>query len=201
MIPPPIKQFIEAFSKLPSLGPRAATRLAFYITKLGKNEIAELERALGGLKNLSRCGRCFFLKDETKEFCEICANPKRNARVIAIVEKETDLLTIERSGEFNGHYLVLGELAERGTLEPAQKLRLQNLKTRILQEESGAITELILALNLTAAGDITANIIRDEFQGLVKHITRIGRGIPTGGEIEFADEETLIHALKRRGEN
>ncbi|MEK7464701.1 MAG: toprim domain-containing protein [Patescibacteria group bacterium] len=195
MIPESIKYFIERFSKLPSLGPRLATRLAFYLASADKNDLDALEKAVGNLKKINRCGQCFFLSDG-KDLCGICSNPKRDKSVIAIVEKETDLMSLEQTGNFKGHYLVLGELTERGSLEVAQKLRLQTLKDKI--KNSGKAKEIIVALSPSTFGDFVGGLIKQEFKDLSEKITRLGRGIPTGGEIEFADEETLSQALERR---
>jgi len=198
MIPEPIKKFIEAFAKLPSIGPRLATRLAFYLTKLDKPTLNQLESAFDDLKKVERCEQCFFLKETGKKLCAICSDQKRDKTTIAIIEKETDLMSLEKTRKFIGHYLLLEELPERGVLEPAQKLRLQHLKERIKKELNGKAKEIIIALNLNTLGDFTADIIRQEFKDLAEKITRLGRGIPTGGEIEFADEETLSNALERR---
>jgi recombination protein RecR len=197
MLPKEIQKFIELFSKLPSLGPRLATRLAFYLLNLDKPALAALTDALVNLKHLNRCPRCFFLKETNAAACSICANPGRDAATIAVVEREADLLAIEKTGKFRGHYLILGELPEKGALESAHKLRLAALKRRI-GEGGGKVKELILALSPTSFGDFAADAIQHEFQGLAERITRLGRGIPTGGEIEFADEETLSSALERR---
>lgn len=198
MVPKPIQKFIDAFSRLPALGPRLVTRLAFYLVGLNKAALKELEEAFFDLKSLDRCERCFFFKDSSKKLCGICGDARRDKRVVAIVEKETDLLALEQAAKFNGQYLVLGELPERGVLKASQKLRLENLKSRIKKELGGQAEEIIVALNLNTFGDFVGDLIKQEFKTLAKKITRLGRGIPTGGEIEFADEETLNSALERR---
>lgn len=197
MLPEPVKKFIEVFSRLPSIGPRLATRLAFYLFGIAKNDLKELESAFSELKKVSRCPQCFFIKSGG-HLCSICGNPRRDKKIIAIVEKETDLISIEKTGKFNGHYLVLGELSEAGALKSGQKLRLLHLKNKIKNEPTGKAKEIIVALSPTSLGDITYHLIRKEFENLAEKITRLGRGIPTGGEIEFADEETLRSALERR---
>ena len=115
-----------------------------------------------------------------------------------IIEKETDLVSLERPKKFKGRYLILGELLKSGVLESGQKLRLNNLKSFIKKELNGQAEEIIIATNPTVYGDLQAMIIAKEFNNMAKKITRLGRGIPTGGEIEFADEETLGQALERR---
>lgn len=198
MVPEILEKFIEVFAKLPSIGPRQAQRLAFFLAALDQNEINKFEKAVAGFKFLDRCPQCFFFKEKSQKICRLCRQPNRDPQLIAIVEKESDLLTLEKSGRFRGQYLVLGELAEKGALEPIQKLRLQALKNRIKKDFNGSIGEILIALNPTTFADFTAELIKQEFAPLAKKISRLGRGIPTGGEIEFADEETIRHSLERR---
>ena len=116
-----------------------------------------------------------------------------------VVEKETDLLSLENTGKFTGRYLIIGGNSKTGTLEEWQKLRLQSLKQFIEKEFAGQAQEIIIAFNPTSAGDFSAALIEKELKGFTKKISRLGRGLPTGGEIEFADDETLGSALERRG--
>lgn len=194
MLPESIKKFIDSFAKLPGIGPRQATRLAFYIKSLGDAAVGDLSQSILQLKNLKTCAECFFMHEN--KLCPICANPQRDKRVIAIVEKETELISLERTKKFTGVYLVLGELTKNGILNTLQKLRLNSLKARLHQEQA---EEIILAINPTTYGDISAGVIAQELKGCAKKISRLGRGIPTGGEIEFADEDTLGSALDNRG--
>jgi recombination protein RecR len=204
MLPDSIKKFIEIFANLPSIGVRQATRLAFKLINGGKANIEETAQAVSDLKYLKICPRCFFVYQGKNEFCDICRNPNRRQDIIAIVEKETDLISLERTKKFKGRYLILGELSKTGVLESVQKLRLNNLKDFIKKQgggpsaSSGQAEEIIIAINPTAFGDLNASIVAKELSSFAKKITRLGRGIPTGGEIEFADEETLASALDRR---
>ncbi len=204
MYPEPIKKFIDIFSKLPSIGPRQATRLAFYLISSGKNSLTEASRAIDDLKNIKICSDCFFTHSNSANICNICMDKSRKKEIIMILEKETDLISIERTKRFTGRYLILGELAKSGTLDSIQKLRLSNLKNFIqknfgaLSESSGQAEEIIIATNPTTYGDLNALIIKKELAGFAKKFSRLGRGIPAGGEIEFADEETLGQALERR---
>lgn len=206
MIPEPIKKFVEKFSALPSIGPRQATRLGFYIKSLGDAAIKELADAITGLEGIKTCSKCFFSfqkqsksihlgnSDEfvaSDDLCDICSNPQRRKDLVAVVEKETDLISLEKTKKFNGRYLVLGELQKDGTLDAVQRLRLKSLKNDKLEE-------IILAINPTTYGDLNAGLIEQELKGIAKKMTRLGRGIPTGGEIEFADEDTLGSALDNR---
>jgi len=207
MLPQPIKNFISAFSGLPGIGPRQATRLAFKLITSGRNTIEELSKSVAELKNLKICANCFFPNADIRglnankrenNLCDICHNPNRRKDIIMIIEKETDLISLERPRKFSGRYLILGDLTKSGILESNQKLRLNSLKNLIKKELNGQAEEIIIATNPTSYGDLNASIIAKELSGFAKKITRLGRGIPTGGEIEFADEETLGAALERR---
>jgi recombination protein RecR len=197
MLPEPIKKFIEIFSILPGIGIRQATRLAFKLINSGKNEIDETAQAVADLKYLKICSQCFFIHQGQGNLCEICRDKNRQQNIITIIEKETDLISLERTKKFKGRYLVLGELSKTGVLESIQKLRLNHLKDWI-KKEFGQAEEIIIAVNPTTFGDLNASMIAKELSPFAKKITRLGRGIPTGGEIEFADEETLGQALERR---
>jgi recombination protein RecR len=197
MLSEPIRKFIDIFSALPSIGTRQATRLAFKLIDSGRAKIEETAKAVSDLKFLKICSQCFFVHQNKDNLCDICRDPNRRQNVIAIVEKETDLISLERTKKFKGRYLVLGELSKTGVLESAQKLRLNHLKDRI-KKEFGQAEEIIIAINPTSFGDLNASMVAKELFPFAKKITRLGRGIPTGGEIEFADEETLEQALERR---
>lgn len=189
MLPDSIKKFIDKFSTLPSIGPRQATRLAFHVTNLGRNEIYDLAKTIADLQSLKNCSECFFIIHNN---CPVCSNPQRQRNIVCIVEKETDLMSLEKAKKYNGIYLILGELNKTGSLNNEQKLKLASLKVR------APLEEIILAINPTAYGDLNAALIHQEIKPLAKKITRLGRGIPTGGEIEFADPDTLGGALDNR---
>lgn len=208
MFPDQIKKFVEIFSKLPSIGPRQATRLAFYFISIGKNNLEEISKAVADLKSIQICSDCFFIHSNQGNLCNICSDKNRRKDLIMIVEKETDLISVERTKKFNGRYLVLGEMAKGGILDSVQKLRLGQLKTFIQkgfettqlspEATAGKAEEIIIATNPTIYGDLNALVIKKELSEFSNKFSRLGRGIPTGGEIEFADEETLEQALERR---
>lgn len=198
MLPQPIKILIDLLTELPSIGPRQATRLAFHITNLGKGKIAEFAGAFAGLTAMKPCAQCFLIHQNSGNLCAICENPKRRPDVIAVVEKETDLMSLEKAGNFIGRYLVIGELTKGALLAPDQKLKLQHLKSLTKKLPDGVASEIVIATNPTTYGDLSAAVIAKELDGAAKKITRLGRGIPTGGEIEFADEATLNSALRNR---
>ena len=189
MLPESVKKFINVFSSLPSIGPRQATRLAFHITNLGKSQIHDLAQSMANLQQLKTCSDCFFINNGV---CPICSQINRSKNIVCVVEKETDLISIEKAKKYNGTYLVLGELNKTGSLSPDQKLKLKSLKAR------SPLEEIILAINPTAYGDLNAALILQEIKPFALKITRLGRGIPTGGEIEFADADTLAGAIDNR---
>lgn len=198
MFPKQIQNFIDVFSKLPSIGPRMATRLAFYLAELDKNTLNRFISALSEIMDVGACAQCFGIAESKKTLCEICESKTRDKKTIAIVEKQTDVFTIEKAGGYNGTYLILGELKRDGTLELEQRKKLDSLKKRIELEYNGYVTEIIIALGPNTFSDFVASVIKQAFKGMAERITRIGRGIPTGGQVEFTDEETLRSSFERR---
>ena len=195
-LPESIRKLSRELAELPSIGPRQATRLAFYLISQGQEAIRGLAKNIDDLQQIKICERCFFVHQNPstssgQALCDICKSTARKQNVIAIIEKETDLLSLENTGQFTGHYLILGPVPKTGVLEDWQKLRLQNLKSFIQKELKGRADEIILAFNPTSVGDFHASLLTKELGELSKKISRLGRGLPTGGEIEFADEENL----------
>lgn len=197
-LPEPIRKLADQLSDLPSVGPRQAVRLAFYLVAQGQNSIRELAQNLSDLQKIKTCERCFFIHQNQDSLCDICRDPKRDQNIIMVVEKETDLISLDNTGKFKGRYLILGPIPKVGLLEDWQKLRLQNLKSFIEKSLGGKAKEIILAMNPTSLGDFNAGLISKELGSVTEKISRLGRGLPTGGEIEFADDETLGGALGSR---
>lgn len=197
-LPEAIRKLSHELAELPSIGPRQATRLAFYLISQGQETIRSLAKDIDDLGKIKICERCFFVHQNKENLCDICKSPARRKDIIAIVEKETDLMSLENTGRFTGRYLILGPIPKTGFMEDWQKLRLQSLKSFIEKEVGGQAQEIILALNPTSVGDFHASLLTKELAPLTKKISRLGRGLPTGGEIEFADDETLGSALERR---
>lgn len=198
-LPDPIARVADELAELPSIGPRQAIRLAFYLAGQSKEGIRALADGIGNLQNIKTCERCFFIHQNADNLCDICRNPNRNQRVIMVIEKETDLVSLENTGKFMGRYFIIGEITKTGMLEDWQKLRLQSLKGFISKNlEGGAADEIIFAFNPTSLGDLQTSLLAKELDAFTKRKSRLGRGLPTGGEIEFADDETLGSALERR---
>jgi len=198
MTPDAIKKLAALLAELPSLGPRQATRLAFHIAGADKRRVEELIDVLTAVSKVKRCTHCFVLDELTKGLCSVCASPRRNHSVITIVEKETDVHTLEKVRAFTGRYLVLGELTKDGVLSGEQKKRLETLRHFIRELPEKKAEEIILGLAPTTLGDTAAQALTGSLKDFSKKLTRLARGLPTGGEIEFADEETLENALKNR---
>lgn len=198
-IPEGIKKFAELFSKLPGIGPRQALRLGFYFAGKGEGLKAEAIKAIESLDNVKICAMCFYVHELPGDVCDICSDKSRDKSTIAIVEKESDLMTIENMGKYKGVYLIIGDIRKKSILDPGQKLRLQSLKARLKKLPEKKAKEIIIAINPTSIGNINAEAISDELKQYAEKITKLGIGIPSGGEIEFADAETLGAAFERRG--
>lgn len=201
MIPPSLRKFIALFAELPGVGPRQASRFAFWFIKQGPSVTSEYSYALRQLADkVGVCRQCFFVFDQAKSddrLCEICRDPKRNRRLLAIVEKETDLITLEKTKSFLGLYHVLGD-----TINPLDQgwqktLRVPELLER-LRNADEKVEEIVLALPGTVRGELTAEELGRVLATAGAKITRLGRGLPRGAEIEFADEETLRAAIQHR---
>lgn len=198
MLPENIQKFIRLFSRLPAIGPRQATRLAFRLIQGGSTQITDLGDALRALAEVKTCASCFFVHTNSGPLCSLCQDTHRATDIYMIVEKETDLISIERTGKYAGRYLVLGELTKSGVLEEVHKKRIAVLKKNIEALPNHKAQEIIIALNPNTYGDLHSSLLVKELMPYAQHITRLGRGIPIGGEIEFADEDTLGHSLERR---
>jgi len=195
-----IDRLIALFKKFPTVGGRTAGRFAYYLTKLPKEKTDELISAINELKNkIKLCQLCFNPYEGEENLCSICQNQSRNKNLLCVVEKETDLLTIENTRKFNGLYFILGGTIATMRKEDIANLRIEELKKRA---QTGNFTEIIIALNPTVEGRATSALIEGEIKKMQLQnppkITHLARGIPVGGELEYADEETLESALEGR---
>jgi recombination protein RecR len=197
-LPEPIKRVADELAELPGIGPRQAIRLAFHLANANKGRLKTFASSVDGLRNVKICDRCFFIHQNEHNLCDFCADARRNQGIIMVLEKETDLVSIENTGKFSGRYFLIGEIPKTGLLDEPQKLKLQSLKHFIEKDLGGQAEEIILGFNPTSIGNLQASLIARELAPVAKKISRLGRGLPTGGEIEFADEETLGASLERR---
>lgn len=195
-IPPSVTELIQTLAELPGIGPKTASRLAFFLLR-GKSELAmRLAEALRGLvENTRFCSTCYNVTEDDP--CPICADPMRDQSIICVIEEPMDLLSLERTEKYKGIYHVL-----HGALSPlegifAEDLRIAELEKRVREDE---IKEVILATNPTSEGDYTAAYLVQRLKPLGVRITRLGRGLPVGGDLEYADAVTLSRALESRQE-
>lgn len=188
-----VETAITELSKLPGIGRKTAQRLVFYMMKIPRREVDDLAAALIALKDKVRtCSQCFNLTDSDP--CLICANAGRERSLICVVEEANDVLALEKTGEFRGLYHVLG-----GVLSPLDGIGPEDLRIRdlLLRLQSGVL-EVILATNPNTEGEATAIYLSNLIKPLGLKITRIARGLPVGGDLEFTDEVTLSRALTGR---
>ncbi|MCA3747769.1 MAG: recombination protein RecR [Rubrobacter sp.] len=192
----PVERLIAELSRLPSIGPRSAQRIAFHIIRSRKEEALALAEALREVKERIRpCRRCFNLTEG--EECDICRDPRRDRGVICVVEDPYDIGPIERTGEYRGLYHVLGgALSPLDGVEP-EDLRIAELVERVRNEGT---RELILATNPNTTGEATAMFIAQEVRELPVRVTALASGLPVGGDLEYADEVTLGRAFAGRRE-
>jgi len=194
--PEPVARLIEALQRLPGIGPKTAQRLTFFLLKRPTEEVTALSESLAQLKALIvHCQVCFNVTQEDP--CRICSDPRRDARSLCVVEEPNDLLALERTGEFRGRYHVL-----LGALSPLDGIGPEDLKVRELLHrlEREPVEEIILATNPSVEGEATAIYLGKLLKPFALRITRIARGLPVGGDLEYADEVTLSKALEGRRE-
>lgn len=198
MLPRNIKNLIEEFSKLPGIGPKTAQRLTFSLLKRRKQDVVSLKDAVGNIQeNVSFCSECYSLMtaSPTTDVCKICSDPGRDKNTVCVVEEILDAVAIEKSGIFNGVYHILhGALSPIDRIGPGD-IKLMELVKRV---EAGGIKEIILATNPNMSGEATNMFIINALSDLDIHISTIARGIPMGGELEYADQITLKRALEGR---
>jgi recombination protein RecR len=192
--PAPIERLVAALRRLPGIGEKSATRLAFFLLSAPDAIVGELADAVARVKReIVLCAECFDLTDVSP--CAICRDAKRDAGVVCVVEEPADRAAIERSGGFEGRYHVLG-----GALSPLdgigpEALRIAELEARV---RAGGVREVILATNPNAEGDATAHLIAERLAGLGARVTRIAYGMPLGGDLEYADHITVGRSLANR---
>ena len=204
-IPKAIQNLIESFEKLPGIGPKTAQRLTFYLLHVPQHELDSFAQALQNLKkNTVLCSICFTIGETNP--CEVCVNPSRDKSIVCVVEQPLDVLALEKNKKYNGLYHVLhGKIDPLNNIGP-DEIYIRQLFDRVSKESNGIggtkVKEVILATNPTMEGEATAMFIAKQLKvenGELK-ITRIGRGLPTGADIEYADDLTLQRAMEGRRE-
>ena len=195
----PVARLIEAFARLPGIGPKTASRLTFHLLRAPETEARALAAALIAVREqVVFCERCFNISD--RPVCSICDDPRRESTKLCVVEEPLDVLALERTGEFKGLYHVL-----HGAISPIDGVGPDRLKIRQLLERAEEAAhsgerfeEVVIATNPTLEGEATAMYLAERLESLVGSVTRIARGLPVGGDLEYADEVTLIRALQGR---
>jgi recombination protein RecR len=196
LLPEPIQALINAFERLPGIGPKSASRLAFYLLRASEDTAQDLAEALTGLNDkIGYCQECFNFTEAGRERCEVCESPQRDASLVCVVEEALDVVALERTGGFFGKYHVL-----HGVLSPIEGIGPDDLKIKPLLERiaAGDVKEVILATNPSMEGDATALYLRQQLEPFGVQITRLARGLPVGGDLEYADQNTLLRALAGR---
>lgn len=193
-IPKAIENMIEAFERLPGIGPKTASRLTFYLLNVPESQRTLLGQAVLELGEKTQiCERCFNISEAP--LCEVCSDPTRDQSILCVVEDPLDLLAFEKTGKYRGLYHVLG-----GAISPLEHIGPDDLKINELLQRVKAVKEVILATNPSLEGEATAMYIKKLIEPAGVKITRIARGIPTGGDLEYADELTLTKSLEGRQE-
>jgi len=190
----PLQVAVEELSKLPGIGKKTALRLALFILKSNKESVDQFIKSLSELKSKLRlCSRCFNLAED--ELCQVCMSQKRDKSIICVVEEASDVIAIERTNEYNGLYHVLG-----GVLSPLSGIGPESLKIKELinRFNSENIKEVLLAINPDTEGETTTLYLGKLIKPLGIRVTRIARGLPIGGDLEFADEATIGRAVNGR---
>jgi len=195
-----IKKLQDLFSDFPTVGQRTASRFVFYLTKLPAEKIEELIKTIQELKStIKLCSLCFQPFESLQEgLCSICLNPSRNKELLCIIEKEADLISIENTKKYQGLYFILGGQIPLRKI-PDEVLRIEPLKERV---KNSQFNEIIIALNPTPEGRVTSALVERALKELPQSssfkITYLAKGLPVGGELEYADEETLESAFEGR---
>jgi recombination protein RecR len=190
----PLRVVIEELSKLPSIGKKSAQRLALHLVKKEKQDLEALINSLTELKdNIRFCTQCFNIS--SNDICGVCSNPKRDTSLICVVEEASDVIAIENTNEFNGRYHVLG-----GVLSPLTGVGVEDLKIKELVNrlKDDGVKEIILALNPNTEGETTSLYLAKLLKPIGVKITRLARGLPIGGDLEFTDEATIGRAVLNR---
>ncbi|MBI4548559.1 MAG: recombination protein RecR [Ignavibacteriae bacterium] len=188
-----LSQLIEEFSLLPGIGKKSAQRIAMYILKLPNEQVERMAKALVNVKEkMQYCVSCWNFTEQNP--CSICSNPKRDRSTICVVEEPSDVIAIEKTNEYKGLYHVLG-----GSLSPLDGIGPEDLKVNeLLTRMNSSVQEIILALNPNIEGEATTIYLTRLLKPLGTKVTRLARGIPIGGDLEFADEATITRALEGR---
>jgi len=194
LVSEPIANLIEQFNRLPGIGPKTASRLTFYLLRASREQSQSLAQALGELKERTiLCSRCFNV--DVNDLCAVCRDVSRDQSIICVVEEPLDLVAIERSGRYRGLYHVL-----HGAISPVEGVGPEEIKAHELlaRLRDGTVCEVLLATNPNMEGEATAMYLARLIKPVGIRVTRLARGLPMGGDLEYADEITLARAIEGR---
>jgi recombination protein RecR len=198
LLPEPIRKLINALERLPGIGPKTASRLAFYLLRTTEDVSQDLSEALSGLKDkIAYCEECFNITEAGRTRCEICDDPRRDDSTLCVVADSLNVLAIERTEGYRGKYHVLQVLLSQIEGIGPEDLKIIQLLARVSKE---VVKEVIIATNPSMEGDTTALYLRQRLQPLNVRVTRLGLGLPVGGDLDYADQNTLLRALSGRQE-
>ena len=198
LLPESIQSLINALERLPGIGPKSASRLAFYLLRATDDVSEDLALALANLKaNTAFCQECFNITEAGRERCEVCESTRRDGSVICVVEEALDVLALERTGGYQGKYHVL-----QGVLSPIEGIGPDDLKIKqlIARVANGGVKEVIVATNPKLEGEATALYVQEQVAPLGVIVSRIARGMPVGGDLEYADGVTIAQSISARRE-
>jgi recombination protein RecR len=193
-IPEAVTRLVDEFSRLPGIGPKTASRLAYYLLRAPVAQVGALGEAISTLRDrITFCSQCFNITESDP--CPVCTDERRERHMVCVVEEPLDVLAIERTGEYRGLYHVL-----HGAISPVEGIGPDDLRIAELVERvrAGGITEVILATNTSLEGEATAMYVQRQLMPLGPRVTRLARGLPVGGDLEYADAVTLARALEGR---
>jgi recombination protein RecR len=197
-LPKPVSRLIEELQRLPGVGPKTASRMAYHLLRTPEEQSRSLGEALIELRRQIRfCSVCFDITDIATDPCAVCRDEHRDGSILCVVEAPLDVQAIDRTQGYRGRYHVL-----HGAISPVEGIGPEDLKIRELVERvrTGGVQEVILATNPSMEGEATAMYIHRQLQGLPVKVTRLARGLPVGGDLEYADETTLSKAMEGRSE-
>ena len=201
MYPDPIQNLINIFLRFPTVGKKTATRFAFHLLNTDDQDIDRLTKELQKLKSsVHNCNFCYRSLEADKDLCSICSDKSRKP-ILAVVERETDLISLEKTNQYRGYYFILGGNVSPLRKKDLKKVRGKELKTRVKAPESFGVKEIeevIIATNPTTEGEATSLFIKRVLEKVGIKVTKLAKGLPVGGELEYADEDTLSSALKGR---
>ncbi len=202
-----IEKLTELFREFPGIGPRQAKRFSYFLLRKNHTYIQNLSQTISHLKNeVTVCSSCFqyFQKEKNtnNKLCLICRDKNRDENLLMVVQKDVDFETVERSKTYNGYYFILGGSVPILAKEPNKSVRLKELFKQVEARLKTGLQEIILAMNADAEGENTAEQVKKILQPLIKkqplRVSKLGRGLSTGSELEYSDADTIVHALKNR---